>query len=181
MKWAGIIEGDAQAWRDFLTRQMPGLYSMFMNRWRNPSLAEELVQKTVFDAVRGRSSYMPERGSPEQWIGGIARNNIRLEIRTRATRPSINGDISTYIEVMDKTELPDEILEKKETSQLVRKAMEQLDEKQRDVLTKKYIESLSAREIADEMGLTEKAVHSLLYRARKALESELKLEAYTSK
>jgi len=152
-----------------------------MNRWRNPTLAEELVQKTVFDAVRGKSSYKPDKGSPEQWIGGIARNNIRLEIRRRAARPSINGDLSTYIDQIDKNELPDEILEKKETSELVRKAMGRLEKKQQDVLTKKYIENLSAREIAKIMKITEKAVHNLLYRARKAFESELKLEAYTSK
>jgi RNA polymerase sigma factor (sigma-70 family) len=179
MKLAGIIEGDTHVWRELLSEQIPALYLIFMHRWHNPSLAEELVQKTVFDAVRGRSSYRPEKGSPEQWIGGIARNNIRLEIRRRATRPSINGDISTYLKVMDKSELPDEILEKKETSQLVRQAMGRLDGKQQEVLTKKYIDNLSARQIAEDMGLTEKAVHSLLYRARKSFEKELKLQSDT--
>jgi RNA polymerase sigma-70 factor (ECF subfamily) len=179
IKQAGILEGDEQVWRKLLAEQIPALYSMFMHRWYNPALAEELVQKTVFDAVRGRSSYNPEKGSPHQWIGGIARNNIRLEIRRRATRPSINGDISTYLEIMDKSELPDEVLEKKETSELVRRAMEQLEDNQQEVLTKKYIENLSAREIAETMGLTEKAVHSLLYRARKSFEKELKLQSHT--
>ncbi len=54
---------------------------MFLTRWPNPALAEELTQKTVFDAVRGLKSYDLTKGSPEEWITGIARNNIRLEIR----------------------------------------------------------------------------------------------------
>ncbi|MFC1739310.1 RNA polymerase sigma factor [Planctomycetota bacterium] len=174
---AGFSKGDADVWREFLERQLPQIYAMFIKRWWNPSLAEEMVQKTVFDAVRGLSSYDPQKASPQQWIYGIARNNIRLEIRKRAGRPSVNGDISTYLEAMDKSELPDEVLERKETSQLVCKALNRLDAKQQQVLRGKYIESLSARQIAKEMNLTEKAVHSLLYRARNALQLELKLEA----
>jgi DNA-directed RNA polymerase specialized sigma24 family protein len=37
-----------------------------------------------------------------------------------------------------------------------------------------YIEGLSAREIAGRMELTEKAVHSILYRARNSLRTKLK-------
>jgi len=45
--WLDIHEGDADAWREFLSREIPQLYDMFMKRWPNPSLAEELVQNTV--------------------------------------------------------------------------------------------------------------------------------------
>jgi len=45
------------------------------------------------------------------------------------------------------------------------------------VLKGKYIESKSARIISEEMGITEKAVHSQLYRARHALREELKRTA----
>ena len=41
----GITEGDTEVWREFLNCQIPQLYGMFMKRWPNPSLAEELVQK----------------------------------------------------------------------------------------------------------------------------------------
>jgi DNA-directed RNA polymerase specialized sigma24 family protein len=84
--WPGISNGDADVWREFLNGQIPQLYRMFLNHWPNPSLAEELAQKTVFDAVRARTSYQPTKGSPQEWIFGIARNNIRLEIRKRASR-----------------------------------------------------------------------------------------------
>ncbi|GAG44653.1 unnamed protein product, partial [marine sediment metagenome] len=50
----GFVEGDADVWREFLNRQIPLVYGMFIKRWPNHSLAEELVAKTIFDAVRGR-------------------------------------------------------------------------------------------------------------------------------
>ncbi len=150
---------------------------MFMRSWPNPSLAEELVQKTVFDAVRGCSSYDPSRGSPEEWILGIARNNIRLEIRKRASRPSTNGDISRYLETIDTKLLPDEVLEREETVALVRSALGRLKSKEQTVLQARYIEDLLTSDIAGQMGTTEKAVHSLLYRARISLRKELKRTA----
>jgi RNA polymerase sigma factor (sigma-70 family) len=42
------------------------------------------------------------------------------------------------------------------------------------VLRAKYLEGLSANEIALQMNTTEKAVHDLLYRARLSLRQELK-------
>ena len=175
--WAGFARCDADIWREFIGREIPLLYGMFMRRWPNPSLAEELVQKTVFDAVRGCGSYDPSRGSPEEWIFGIARNNIRLEARKRASRPSTNGDISLYLGAIDTKPLPDEVLERKETAVLVRSALGRLESKEQTVLRARYIEGLLTSDIAGDMGITEKAVHSLLYRARISLRQELKRTA----
>ena len=175
--WAGIARGGADIWRKFISREIPQLYGMFMRRWPNPSLAEELVQKTVFDAVRGCGGYDPSRGSPDEWIFGIARNNIRLEMRRRANRPSVDGDISRYLEAIDSEPLPDEVLEQKETAVIVRTALSKLESKEQAVLKTKYVEGLSARDIAQRIGITEKAVHSLLYRARISLRRQLKQTA----
>jgi RNA polymerase sigma factor (sigma-70 family) len=171
--WRGITEGNTDAWQEFLSCQIPKLYGMFMKRWPNPALAEELVQRTVFDAVRGRASFDPSKGILEEWIFGIARNNIRLEIRRRASRGSVNGDISRYIETIDNKPLPDEVLEQKETVAVVRAALDNLESKEQTVLRAKYIDGLSANKIAQQMGVTEKAVHSLLYRARISLRQEI--------
>jgi RNA polymerase sigma-70 factor (ECF subfamily) len=178
---SGLVEGDSRVWQEFLQQVIPRLYGMFLKSWPNPSLAEELVQKTVFDAVRGRATFDPERGTKEEWIFGIARNNIRLEIRKRASRPTVNGDISAYLDVMDTELLPDEMLENKETADIVRTALGQLEEKEQMALRAMYIEGLSAREIAGRMEITEKAVHSILYRARNSLRAKLKQLARSDK
>ncbi len=171
--WAAFARGDSDVWREFIECQIPRLYGLFLRRWPNRSLAEELVQKTVFDAVRGRGGYDPAKGSPEDWMLAIARNNIRLEVRKRASRPSPNGDASRYFEAIDTKPLPDELLERKETADMVRLALSRLESKEKAVLEAKYIQEFSAEQIARQMGMTEKAVHSLLYRARISLRREL--------
>jgi len=172
--WHKMTEGDSELWRRFLQAQIPVIYRMFMSRWPNRSLAEELTQKTVFDALKGRNTYNPAKASPHTWIMAIARNNLAAEARKRATRPSIDGDITTWLNVIDTQPLPDEVLEKRETAEVVRESLNGLETKERNVLRAKYIEDLSARQIARNMGLTEKAVHSLLYRARISLREKLK-------
>ncbi len=177
-QWSEFAQGHEQFWRQFLSRQIPMLYARFMKHWPNPSLAEELVEKTVFDAVRGLSGFSPEKGSPQEWISGIAKNNIRLQIRRRAARPTVDGDISGYLETIDRQLLPDEVLERKETAEIVRKALSKLESKEQTVLRAKYIDKLSANTIAGQMNITEKAVHSLLYRARNSLRRQLKRTAF---
>jgi RNA polymerase sigma-70 factor (ECF subfamily) len=172
--WDKFARGDAEVWREFVGREIPRLYRLFMKSWPNPTLAEEMVQKTVFDAVRGRGSYNPDKGSPEEWIGGIARNAIRLELRRRASRPSVNGELGRYFDAIDTKLLPDEVLERKETAEIVRTALGKLESREKTVLKAKYIEGLPARGIAVEMKMTEKAVHSLLYRAKISLREKLR-------
>lgn len=168
------LADDAETWRTLLKRAIPMIYGLFVRRRLNPGLAEELVQQTVFDAMRRRGSFDAGKGTPEQWMLGIARNNLALEMRRRATRPTVDGDISTYLAGVDTAPLPDEVLEKAETARLVRAAMDELDDREQKVLRTKYLDDLSARTIAQRMGITEKAVHSLLYRARNSLREKLK-------
>ena len=170
---SGIAQGDAQAWQAFLEAQIPRLYAMFMKRWPNPALAEELTQKTVFDAIRGRAGFDPDQGGLIEWLFGIGRNNIRMEIRRRTVQGGLNGDIGRYFARLGQEALPDELLERQETVGLVRRALARIDENQRRVLIAKYVEDLSARQIARQTKTSEKAVHSLLYRARRSLHRAL--------
>ena len=166
-------KGNAAMWREVLVRCIPQIYGFFVKRGLHPELAEELTQKTIFDAVRGKKTFDWRRGKVESWLMGIADNNLALEMRQRAIRPKLDGDISRYLEKIDSEPLPDEILEREETAELVRKAMNKLAEKERKVLMAKYVEDVSARSIAERMNMTEKAVHSLLYRARNSLRDKL--------
>lgn len=165
---------EVQQWSALLARSIPLIYGMYMRKGIHPALAEELTQNSVFDAVRGRGTYDPERGSLEQWLVGIARKNLAQEMRQRALRDRVQGDLSVYLRTLETTPLPDRVLEEKEAAQRVHAALAGLPVHERRVLQLKYLQDRSARTIAQEMGLTEKAVHSLLYRARKALRDLLR-------
>ena len=168
-----IQTGAPDVWRQVLARTIPQLYSLFIRRGVNAGLAEELTQQTVFDAIRRYETYDTTKGTPEQWLFTIAKNNLALEMRNRTAHAKPDSDALKVLEAMDSQPLPDEWLEKRETADLVRTALSQLDIKEQAVLKNKYLEDQTARQIAKLMKLSEKAVHSLLYRARNALRDKL--------
>lgn len=168
-------ETPTQTWSALLTRSIPLIYGIYLRRGIHPGLAEELTQKTVFDAVRGRTAYDPLKGTLDQWMIGIAHKNLALEMRQRAGRAKTVENLSVCMGVLEKGVLPDELLERKETAQLVQRALAVLPEKERFALELKYLQDLTAREMAGKMKCTEKAVHSLLYRARIQLRDQLKI------
>ena len=81
---------------------------MFTRRGIHPALAEELTQKTIFDAIRRRETYDSSKGTLEQWIFTIAKNNLALEMRQRQYRPKPDGQLLKSLEVMDSAPIPDE-------------------------------------------------------------------------
>jgi RNA polymerase sigma-70 factor (ECF subfamily) len=168
-----IQTGASEVWREALPRLIPRIYAMLVGKGIHPALAEELTQKSIFDAIRRRQVYDPALGTLEQWIFAIAKNNMALEIRQQQTRPKPDGQLLKYLEVMDSSPLPDSVLEQNETKMLLNQALGRLSPMEQAVLRDKYMEDRSARQIGKTLKISEKAVHSLLYRARIALREKL--------
>ena len=57
-------------------------------------------------------------------------------------------------------------LETEETRRQVHRVLDEMPDRQRTVLEWKYLDSLRVREMAERLGETEKAVETVLYRAR---------------
>ena len=72
------------------------------------------------------------------------------------------------MEVIDNQPLPDEVLENEELKACVASTMARLPAKYRQVLLNKYVNSFKVRKIAQDMELSEKAVESILTRARES-------------
>ncbi len=161
--------GDTELWRTTLSRVIPMIYGMFVRRGIHPSLAEELTQKSVFDAYRGRTEFDPSRGQVDAWIVGIARNNLALEMRKRKNSQAMQPDLMRHLAALDTAVLPDEALECDEMRILIRRAMSDLQDNERQVLHLRYLEDRTVPEIARQLKITDKAVHSLLYRAKISL------------
>lgn len=165
--------GDSELWRTTLSRVIPMIYGMFVRRGIHPSLAEELTQKSVFDAYRGRTEFDPSRGNLDGWIVGIARNNLALEMRIHKNERMRSADLMRHLATLDTAVMPDDALECDEMRILVRRAMNDLQDNERRVLHLRYLEDRPVPEIARELKMTDKAVHSLLYRAKISLRDKL--------
>jgi RNA polymerase sigma-70 factor (ECF subfamily) len=142
---------------------------------RDADLAADLVQETFLEALARIDDYDPGRGGMLTWLTLLSRNCIhralRQQDRYRTTErmwEKINARLLTAYRQLESTPLPDEIVERQETAELVQMALANLPDNYRQALTQHYYEQRSLQEIASSRGTTEGAIKSLLHRARLA-------------
>jgi RNA polymerase sigma-70 factor (ECF subfamily) len=142
---------------------------------RDPDSASDVVQETFLTALRDIDDFDPARGKMSTWLTLVSRNCIRRALRQRdryrsdaAMWDRIDARLAAAYRELETAPLPDEILEMRETADLVRMALSHLPGNYRRALREHYCERRSLREIAASSGTTEGAVKSLLHRARLA-------------
>jgi RNA polymerase sigma-70 factor (ECF subfamily) len=145
---------------------------------KDEELATELVQETFLAALERIDDYDQARGPMLPWLTYTARNRIRKALRERGRLKAL-GDRWEYIDrkllaayaELAVSQLPDEVLVREETAELVRMALSNLPENYRSALEQHYCRELPLREIAGSLGTSEGAVKSLLHRARLAFKA----------
>jgi len=188
------LAGDQSAIRRLTNAVLEPLFRFCLYRvGRNRHLCEEVVQETLVWAIRDLRNYDPARSSGNifSWLSGIARNQIHKVLSRQKSAVSLEAlwekmdrQLLAVYARLDSQPFNDELLEREETRQMVNTTMSQLPPHYREALEAKYVEGRSVREIASAANTSEKAVESLLTRAREAfratfltLSQSLNLEA----
>lgn len=173
-----VREDDAAAFEELLRKYQPRLVRLMRTIGPRADMAEDLAQETFMRVFRARHRY--EAGAKfSTWLFTIAGNVARNAARSLGRRHEVNEvdapnsrDGSQAMGVLAATALeasglmPTRLAEGSERAEIVRMAVEALGERQRMALMLSRFENMSYAEIADAMGLTTKAVKSLLSRAR---------------
>ncbi len=74
--------GDAQAWRELVERYSGRVYGLLLRQCGDPELSEEITQATFVKIVTTIADYH-EQGRFEPWLFRIAMNRLRDEMRRR--------------------------------------------------------------------------------------------------
>jgi RNA polymerase sigma-70 factor (ECF subfamily) len=139
--------------------------------------AEDLAQEVFLRVYRGRKKYHP-RAKFSTWLFTIANHLALNALRNRQRRPAVPlnvrdsgplGPRPAEQLVHDRGAAPHERMQQQELAAVVQQALETLNDRQRVAVVLNKFEDMSYLEIADVMGLTTKAVKSLLCRARENL------------
>lgn len=170
-----VREDDAQAFEELVSRYQTRLLHVMEHLVGNRETAEDLAQDVFLRVFRSRKRY--EAGAKfSTWLFTIANNVASNALRSRSRRKEVNvapnpqqeGSGSPLEQMAAEASglMPARLLDKTEREGVVRKAIESLNERQRMALLLSKFEGMSYAEIADTMGLTTKAIKSLLSRAR---------------
>jgi RNA polymerase sigma-70 factor (ECF subfamily) len=141
------------------------LYRVAYSVLRNSADAEDAVQEAFLRVLRHRDS-LGEVRDQRVWLVRIVWNVVLDRKRRMKTRPE-NGDLEELARVLPAGGLSAE--ERAAAAQHhahVLACVEQLPEKERQVLLLSAFEELNSVEIATVLGITESSVRSRLFRAR---------------
>lgn len=155
------------------------LYNYILTRVGNEADALDLTQRTLIGATdRLRKGRYIEQGKLNSWLFSIAKNNWRNEMRRRGR--VFWGSLEDVLDPSFSIEstIPEVVVARREEIEKVRKALEEISERYREVLLLKEDEELSMKEIGVRLGITEAAAKILVFRARNALrDAYIKLDA----
>lgn len=147
----------------------------------NPEEAEDLAQEVFLRVYRSRARYRP-RAKFSTWLFTIANNLALNALRTRQRKPVVTLDVHDSGPlgprpaeqlVRDRNHQPMQHMQQQELAAIIRQALDGLNERQRVAVVLNKFEDMNYAEIAEVMGLSVKAVKSLLSRARMNLRHAL--------
>jgi len=134
-------------------------------------------------AAESACRFDPSRGTLWNWLAGIVRNKVSLRFRQNASRISAAkrwwrrmNDMSRQW-LAGRQDAPDGALQAKEMAVLVRCTLLEISDEHRMLLVQKYMEDLSAAELANRCGSTAGAIRAKLLRARQAFRKAFEARA----
>ncbi|GHT20822.1 RNA polymerase sigma factor [Planctomycetales bacterium] len=179
-----VADDDSSAFETLMTRFQGRVLSLLRYLVGDRDIAEDLTQEVFLRVFRARKTYRPE-AKFTTWLFTIANNVAINQKRSWMRKPETQFYEQTSDDEQDKNRLTVEMiqastgtmparqLDKLELREMVRCAIDTLNERQRMAVLLNRFEGLSYAEIAETMSLTPQAVKSLLSRAHMQLRDKL--------
>ncbi len=149
---------------------------IFRTCGQSSDIAEELTQETFVLAYR--CFYKYDRSCTVlTWLCAIAKNTWFHYLR-KHKNVTIDPEILSETLYDDDYHSPDACAERRDVSSAVRKAIDSLPEKYREVVWLRCMSEMPFSQIADVMGITENSAKVLFFRAKTKLKEKLEHEGY---
>ena len=162
--------GDEGAFADLMREYYPFVYTIVIGSVSNSHDAEEVVQDTFLSAYRGLTQ-LEDTTKFKSWLAEIARNCARQWLRKQRGETLPLNEVNEGI--LQTEDSPDEQLTRQEQRELIRRTMETLPQKDRDIARAFYLEGVSYDELIRVHGLSYNAIALRLFRIKRKLSKRL--------
>ena len=173
---AGLRAGEDDAYETLLRSHSGRMLAVARRFMASEDDARDAVQEAFVSAFKAMDNFEGD-SRLSTWLHRIVVNACLMKLRTRRRKPegSIDELLPTYadnghLDVRSAGwEGADSLIERGETRQVVREAIDRLPEAYRTVLLLRDIEEFDTEQTAEAMDLSKAAVKTRLHRARQAL------------
>lgn len=152
---ARLRGGDEDAFRGLFDRYAPTAKALALRVVRQAHLAEDIVQEAFMAVWKNPDGYDGDRGSVRSWLMGTVHHRaVDLVRREEAHRRRAEDAIpEAYEEAADHADEVVEAIGLPEERRIVRAALAELPQEQREVLEMMYFDGRSQTQIAEATGL----------------------------
>ena len=168
-------DGDESGLVEIIRDYKDGLILYLNSFVGNIHTAEELAEDT-FVLIGIKKPKDKGKGSFKTWLYTIGRNVAIDYLRRNSKRANIS--IDDCPELVSEEENLEHVYIKEERKITVHRALTKLKSQYRQVLWLVYFENFSTKQVAAVMKKSVHSIETLVYRARKALKSQLELEGF---
>jgi RNA polymerase sigma-70 factor (ECF subfamily) len=162
-----VAEGDPRAYRLLVERHLRKVHSLAFRLLGSRAEAEDVAQETFTRLWQGASGFVP-RAKVSTWLYRIAHNLCIDRIRRRR-----ESDQPALLDAVPASGRPSLHLHNKQRAEAVHTALDELPERQKVALTLTHYEGMSHAQAAEVIGVSVRALESLLARGRRALRESL--------
>ncbi len=176
-----LTGGDEEAVARFVAEHAPRLLQVARRLLNCEEDARDAVQDGFAAAVRSIDSF-DGRSQLSTWLHRIVVNAALMRLRARQRRPEVSIEVllPDFYEDGHRVEprrawaaTVGELLERRETRQMLERLLAELPDEYRTVLVLRDIEGLDTRQTAEHLATSEGAVKTRLHRARAAMRTLL--------
>ena len=163
--------GDEGAFTDLMRSYHAFVYAIVIGVVDNSHDAEEVVQDAFLNAYQGLRQ-LEDTAKFKSWLAEITRNCARQWLRKQRGETVSLDEVSE--EMLQTEDSPDERLVQQEQRELIRRTMETLPQKDRDIARAFYLEGASYDELTSTHGLSYNAIALRLFRVKRQLSKRLR-------
>jgi RNA polymerase sigma factor (sigma-70 family) len=168
------IGRDPDAFAAFYSAHLQAVQGFVARRVSNPHLAADLTADVFMAAIDSADRYRPERGVPEAWLMGVARNVVNAEFRRATKHRAVTRRICAR-ELLDSDSLADieHRIDAERAAREVYQAVSRLPRRDRALVELVAVDGLAVNEAAHRLGISEGAARVRWHRSRTRIKAQI--------
>jgi RNA polymerase sigma-70 factor (ECF subfamily) len=161
-----VAAGDMQAYQRLFELYWNLVYGIGLNLTKSPELAKDLVQD-IFLKVWDNREKLAGVKDFRSYLYTIAKHRVHDQIRSKVFHASNREFLENYFNYSESS--PEQLLERKESMEVLEAAIEKLPEQLRQVINLRRWEGLTHQEIAIKLNISPLSSKTYMVRALMAL------------
>ncbi|MFT4602102.1 MAG: RNA polymerase sigma factor (sigma-70 family) [Arenicella sp.] len=168
-----FTEGDKKAFEQIYARYENFMVNFFYRKlWSDRIKAEDFAHDLFTKIIDKPTSFDLSRNF-KTWLFSVANNMCKNEYKKQEVRKNTGYDIPEGVEAKDNTRMPDKEVDANNFNEQLKKELNKLNDKHREVFMLRHFEGLSLNEIAETLEINAGTVKSRLHHATKTLAEKL--------